>query len=310
MIPVAYLLCAALCVAPFVNSAVALILGLAFALTLGNPFREKTKKTAPKVLALSIVGLGFGMNLIKVAEAGAQGFLATAVSLVLIIAAGIALQKILRIEEESSLLVSIGTAICGGSAIAAVSTAIRAKPSSTSMALACVFLLNSVALLIFPPLGHLIGLSEHDFGLWAALAIHDTSSVVGATLQYGPEALGVGTTVKLARALWIVPLTMLVGWFWRRHRTADSTARPSFPWFIIGFLAAAALATWIPALQPAGRLLETLARRGFVLTLFLIGSNLDRAALKSLGIKPFLQALILWALVLAGSLAALRAGVL
>jgi uncharacterized integral membrane protein (TIGR00698 family) len=217
----------------------------------------------------------------------------------------------MKVERDAGLLISVGTAICGGSAIAAVAPVLHAKEHEISIALATVFLLNAVALVIFPPIGHAAGLGQEAFGLWSALAIHDTSSVVGAGLAYGPRALEVATTVKLARALWIVPLTLGIGWLVARRGKTSSNAPPvKKPWFIAGFLVMAALATFAPALQAPGHLVATIARRMLVLTLFLIGAGLSREALRSVGLRPFMQGLVLWLLVGSMGLAAVKLGML
>jgi uncharacterized integral membrane protein (TIGR00698 family) len=280
-----YLILAATTLWPGFTAPFALLLGLLAAFTIGNPFQEKTLKFIKKLLAFSIVALGAGMNLAEVARTGISGLLITAVGIAVTLALGYFIGQKLKVERDTSLLISVGTAICGGSAIAAASQAIAAKPRDTSVALGTVFVLNSVALLVFPWAGHRFGLTEPQFGLWSALAIHDTSSVVGATMQYGPKALQIGTTVKLTRALWIVPLTLILG-------RARAKARP--PWFILGFIAMAAIFTYLPALQPAASVIEAVGRRGLVLTLFLIGSTLSRDVLRTVGPKPFIQGVALW----------------
>lgn len=205
---------------------------------------------------------------------------------------------------------TIGTAICGGSAIAAVAPTIRAKHHEVSVALGIVFILNAVSLFIFPPLGHHFNLTETQFGLWSALAIHDTSTVVGATLQYGAHAVQVGTTVKLARALWIVPVTFIIGWIRSRENQPVSAEKPKRPWFILGFLIAAALVTWVPALTEVGHVVESIAKRALIVTLFLIGTGLTRATLKSVGPRPLFQGIFLWIIMGAGTLAAILAGMI
>ena len=216
----------------------------------------------------------------------------------------------MKTEPNTSLLITVGTAICGGSAIAAVAPVIRAKSEEVSVSLGIVFLLNALALFIFPAIGHHFHLSESQFGLWSALAIHDTSSVVGANLQYGPHALEVGTTVKLARALWIVPVTLIIGFLTRtQNQTGEGVAgKPKRPWFILGFVLISALVTWVPSLQAAGHQVEMIARRLLVLTLFIIGSNLSRKSLKAVGLKPLFQGLLLWMIVGATTLGSLLAG--
>ena len=289
---------AALALAPFTPAAAALLGGALLALTVGNPWQGVTRAGMHRLLPLAVVGLGADMNLRAVAKVGLHGLGYTAISLGLVLALGWWLARWLKVERDAGLLISVGTAICGGSAIAAVAPVLRAKEHEISVALATVFLLNAAALLIFPPLGHAAGLGQDAFGLWAALAIHDTSSVVGAGLAYGPRALEVATTVKLARALWIVPLTLSIGWIVARRGEASIGAPPvKKPWFIAGFLATAALVTFVPVLHAPGQLIAIAARRVLVLTLFLIGAGLSREALRSVGLRPFLQGLLLWLIV-------------
>ncbi|HXC17096.1 MAG TPA: putative sulfate exporter family transporter [Holophagaceae bacterium] len=304
-------LCAALVLWPFVSAAMALVAGILIALLMGNPFQALTRKWTHTLLALSVVGLGAGMDLRAVAKAGLQGLGYTVVSITGSIALGLWLSKRFRLHRDTGLLVTVGTAICGGSAIAAVAPVIHAEEHDTSVALATVFLLNAVALLLFPVIGHGLSLTEHQFGLWAALAIHDTSSVVGAGLVYGPQALSEATTVKLARALWIVPVAITVGFLWNRGVERSGTDEKSAkkgkkPWFILGFIAAAALATYVPSLHNAGHLVSLAAQRSLVLTLFFIGANLTREALRKVGLRPFLMGVTLWILVAGLSLSAIR----
>lgn len=302
---------ALLALAPFTPAAAALVGGALLALALGNPRPAQTRAWTHRLLPLAVMGLGADMNLRAVARAGLHGLGYTAASLALVLALGLWLVRILKVDREAGLLISVGTAICGGSAIAAVAPVIRAREQAISIALATVFLLNAAALVIFPPLGHLAGLGQEAFGLWSALAIHDTSSVVGAGLAYGPRALEVATTVKLARALWIVPLTLGLGWMVARRGEAPADAPPmKKPWFIAGFLAMAALATFIPALQGPGHLVASASRRILVLTLFLIGAGLSREALRSVGLRPFLQGLLLWLIVGSLGLGAVKLGLL
>jgi uncharacterized integral membrane protein (TIGR00698 family) len=302
---------AALALAPFTPAAAALVGGALLALTLGNPMQGLTRTWTQRLLPLAVVGLGADMNLRAVAKAGLHGLGYTALSLLLVLALGWWLARVLNVERDAGLLISVGTAICGGSAIAAVAPVLGAKEHEVSVALATVFLLNAAALVLFPPLGHAAGLSQDAFGLWSALAIHDTSSVVGAGLAYGPRALEVATTVKLARALWIVPLTLGIGWLVARRNQASIDA-PSLkkPWFIAGFLGMAALVTFVPALHTPGHLIATAARRVLVLTLFLIGAGLSREALRSIGLRPFLQGLLLWLIVGSLGLGAVKLGLL
>lgn len=213
-------------------------------------------------------------------------------------------------HRDAALLITVGTAICGGSAIAAAAPVIRAKHHEVTVSLATIFLLNAVALLVFPALGTRLGLSQDQFGLWSALAIHDTSSVVGATMQYGARALEVGTTVKLARALWIVPLTVALGAFYRPSGDAAEAGKPKRPWFILGFLAAAALVTFFPSLRPAGAVLGTGAKRLLILTLFLIGSGLTASSLKSVGARPLVMGVVLWLLTASATLTGVLTGLI
>ena len=300
-----------LALAPFTPAVAALVGGALLALTLGNPVQGQTRVWTHRLLPLAVVGLGADMNLRMVAKAGLHGLGYTALSLVIVLALGWWLARLLKVERDTGLLISVGTAICGGSAIAALAPVLRAKEHEISVALATVFLLNAVALVVFPPIGHAVGLSQDAFGLWSALALHDTSSVVGAGLAYGPRALEVATTVKLARALWIVPLTVGVGWLVARRNAARPEA-PTVkkPWFIAGFLVMAALVTYVPMLQAPGHLIAIVARRVLVLTLFLIGAGLGREALRDVGLRPFLQGLLLWLIVGSLGLGAVKAGLL
>lgn len=287
---------AVLAALPWISSGVALVAGIAVALTLGNPWPARTRALAHRMLAWSVIGLGAGMNLVVVFRVGLHGFGYTALGIACAFLVGTLLGKRLGVAEDTSLLVTVGTSICGGSAIAAVAQAIRARDHDVSMALAAVFLLNSIALLTFPAAGHALGLSQEAFGLWSALAIHDTSSVVGAASQYGAQALEVATATKLARALWIVPVTIVVAMERSRRRGAADASRGKAkrPWFIAGFVLMAALVTYVPALHPAGPVVAAVAQRLLVVTLFLIGLGLSREALRSLGVRPLLQAVALW----------------
>ncbi len=302
---------ALLALLPFTPAAAALVGGAVLALTLGNPMQGQTRVWTHRLLPLAVVGLGAEMNLRAVAKAGLHGLGYTAISLALVLALGWWLARLLKVERDAGLLISVGTAICGGSAIAAVAPVLRAKEQEISVALATVFLLNAIALVVFPPIGRAAGLGQDAFGLWSALAIHDTSSVVGAGLAYGPRALEVATTVKLARALWIVPLTLGIGWrVARQSPAAPETPPTKKPWFIAGFLGMAALVTYVPFLHAPGHLVAMAARRLLVLTLFLIGAGLSRDALRNVGLRPFLQGLLLWLIVGSLGLGAVRLGLL
>lgn len=305
---VAFILAGFATLLPLVSPAIALMLGTAFALTLSNPYAAKSSRFVTPLLQLSVVGLGAGMNLGAVAHAGMQGFLYTVVGVTLTMTIGLILGRSLGTARNTSLLVTVGTAICGGSAIAAVAPAIRAKNHEVSVALATVFFLNAVALFIFPWIGHYLGLSQSQFGIWSAIAIHDTSSVVGAAMQYGAQSLEIATTIKLTRALWIVPVTLVIGMVWNPKKNEVNAQRARRPWFILGFLAAAAFVTLIPSLKPLGHVLFIGAQRSLVLTLFLIGSGLSRSALHAVGRRPLVQGLILWVLMGSGTLGAILLG--
>jgi uncharacterized integral membrane protein (TIGR00698 family) len=294
IVRLAFPLIACMLLAPFASPGIALLIGITLALTLGNPYPLTTAQVVAPLLQISVVGLGAGMNLAEVGRAGVHGFFYTVIGISVTLAVGLTLGRLLRTEPDTSLLVTVGTAICGGSAIAAVAPAIRAKHHDVSIALATVFFLNAVALFIFPPLGHRFGLSQQQFGVWSALAIHDTSSVVGAAMQYGTRALEIATTIKLTRALWIVPVTLVIGMLWNRNRDGAVAGKAKRPWFILGFLVAAAIVTWIPVLKPSGHAVFVVAQRSLVLTLFLIGSGLSREALRAVGRRPLIQGFILW----------------
>ncbi len=311
---------AVLALAPFTSAAMALVGGAAIALIFGNPVHAHTHTWTHRLLPLAVVGLGAEMNLGTVARVGLHGLGYTAISLTLVMSLGLLLGRYLKVDRDAGLLISIGTAICGGSAIAAAAPVLRARPHQVSVAMATVFLLNAVALMVFPPIGHHFNLSQEAFGLWSALAIHDTSSVVGAGLAYGPRALEVATTVKLARALWIVPMTLGIGYMVASRRRKSASAEAGIeaedalpvkkPWFIGGFLLVAALVTWVPGLHTAGHFVAMIAHHLLVLTLFLIGAGLSREAIRTVGVRPFLQGLLLWLIVASLGLAVVKAGLL
>lgn len=295
------------CLYPAVSPALALVAGIILAVAIENPYSVQ-KYTSP-LLTWSVIGLGAGMNLETVAKVGIEGIGYTAVSIAIVFILGFILRKLMKVEDQVGLLVTVGTAICGGSAIAALTPVIKAKPQSVSVALGTVFILNALALVLFPSIGHLFQLSDRSFGLWSALAIHDTSSVVGATLAYGNEAAEVGTTVKLARALWIVPVTLIIG-LWKNSGSKTDLSKTKKPWFILGFLIMAAMVTWVPALNEAGHVVEILARRGLVLTLFLIGLGLSKQTLIAVGWRPLLLGFVLWVIVAGSCLAGIISGVI
>lgn len=294
-----------LCFFPFMSTGLGLLLGLVLALTVGNPYLARTRKMTHTLLSLSVIGLGAGMDLRVVARVGLHGIFYTVAGIIVALVLAALLARVLKVERNTGILIGVGTAICGGSAIAAIVPVLRPKEHEVSVALGTVFLLNAVALFIFPPIGHLAGLSDSQFGLWSALAIHDTSSVVGAAMTWGGKAVEVATTVKLARALWIVPLTFVIAAWNRRSQGDAGDGKAKRPWFIAGFIAAAALVTYVPGLQAPGHVVSAIAKQALVVTLFLIGSNLTRAALKAVGVRPLAQGVVLWLLMAGLSLAAI-----
>ncbi len=301
-----FVLLSAACLSPWVSPPAALVLGAAFALVFDfkAPPSFRMRDLTKTLLQASVVGLGFGMDLRQVLRAGVDGFAYTALSIAFALALGWMLGRLFKTGRTASYLLSVGTAICGGSAIAAVGPVVGASQEEMSVTLGAVFLLNAVALLVFPPIGRALGLGQGQFGLWAALAIHDTSAVVGASLKYGAGALAVATTVKLARALWIVPICL--GTAARR----GSGARIRYPWFILFFGLAAGLATSLPSLAGVWSSLSAAAKAGLTLTLFWIGTGISRGALRAGGKALLLQAVLLWVAVAAASLALIRAGVI
>jgi len=292
------------CLTPWCPPPLALALGLALALTLGSPF--KTSRQTRILLQTSVVGLGFGMNLQKVVEAGRSGILFTLATIIGTLLIGYALGRMLRVSSGTAHLISSGTAICGGSAIAAVGPVIGATDEEMSVSLGTVFILNSIALFIFPVIGAALHLTQPQFGIWAAIAIHDTSSVVGAAAAYGAEALQVATTVKLTRALWIVPLTLGTAYAFRR-RTSPGAGRVVIPWFILFFVLASVIRTYVQAPQITWDVIVRVARIGLTVTLFLIGSALSRKSLAAVGFRPLILGVTLWILVSAAGLWAVRA---
>jgi uncharacterized integral membrane protein (TIGR00698 family) len=277
------------CVTPWASPPIALALGLALALTLGHPFASRNSKATKLLLQTSVVLLGFGMNLQKVVEAGRTGFIFTIVTIVGTLLLGFLLGRAMKINATTSHLISSGTAICGGSAIAAVGPVVNATDEEMSVALGTVFILNSVALFIFPMIGHRLGMTQPQFGVWAAIAIHDTSSVVGAAAKYGADALQIATTVKLTRALWIVPVTLATAFFFKRK-----SAQLTIPWFILWFVVASVLRTYIAAPAELWSTLTMLAKIGLTITLFLIGAGLSRKSIAAVGARPLILGILLW----------------
>lgn len=283
---------------PYLNSAMALGAGLVVGLLLGNPFQAHTGKISKYLLQAAVVGLGFGIDLYQVAETGLMGAVYTFVSLAGTMLVGLLLGKLFYTPPRLTHLVSSGTAICGGSAIAAVAPAIKANDQEISVALGIVFVLNAVALFIFPPIGQALNLSQEQFGVWAAIAIHDTSSVVGAATQYGEEALQIATTLKLTRALWIVPLVLVSSLMFK-----EGEKKLSIPPFILLFVLASVISTFIPIVETVSPAIVALAKKGLLLSLFLIGANISLSALKAISPKPFWQGVILWLFISVVSLA-------
>lgn len=294
----------------FINAPVGLALGLVFALVFGTPFPKVNRVLSKWLLQASVVGLGFGMDLLKSLQSGAEGMIFTVVSVIGVMVIGVLLGSYMRINAKTSYLISSGTAICGGSAIAAVGPVVGADKDEMAVSLGVIFILNAIALFIFPPLGHLFDLTQTQFGTWAAIAIHDTSSVVGAGAAYGPEACDIATLIKCTRALWIIPLAFFTMWFYpkmeqRRRRKAgleaagnEGKAKVSIPWFIFLFVIAMIINTYTRDLSPVMPViydgLYALARKALVAVLFAIGAGLSLKVIKGVGIKPLIQAITLW----------------
>ncbi|HXJ07512.1 MAG TPA: putative sulfate exporter family transporter [Candidatus Acidoferrum sp.] len=327
-----FLLALVLSFTGLLSAPVALSLGIIFGLTFTHPYAAASRTSARILLQVCVVALGFGMNLHEVLKAGRSGFIYTAVGISFALLTGLILGKMLRVHGNSSYLITAGTAICGGSAIAAIGPILSADDEEMAVSLGTVFILNSVALLLFPPIGGALHLSQSQFGLWAALAIHDTSSVVGAAAKYGQQALVIGTTVKLARALWIVPLALATAAILKSKsnsrkesevRNASevrgesdvrsewkirSKSNIQFPWFILFFCLAAVLNTYAPAITRFSHSIFALGRVGLVATLFLIGTGISRSTLKEVGWRPLLQGVLLWLAVGVTSLYFIRIG--
>ena len=292
-----------LCLTPLVTPPLALLLGLGMALLVGHPFLHLNHKATHMLLQVSVVGLGFGMDAASALRAGKDGFLFTVVSIAGTLTAGLLAGRWIKVEKKTSLLIAGGTAICGGSAIAALSPVIRAQERQVSVALGVVFILNSVALFLFPVVGHWLDMSQLQFGLWSAIAIHDTSSVVGAAGRYGPEALQIATTVKLARALWIIPVSLVAAVAFKQGKTGGGSARTKIriPYFIGLFIVAILMNTWLP-IGGLSRMIVGASHAGLTLTLFLIGSGLSRQVLRQTGVRPMLQGVLVWMLIAGGTL--------
>ena len=280
----------------------ALAAGLAYGFTFVHPYHLDARRLSKLLLQVSVVGLGFGMDLHEVLRAGRSGFVYTAISISFAMIIGWGLGRMLSVEKRISFLISAGTAICGGSAIAAVAPIAMATEEEIAVSMGTVFVLNSVALFAFPAIGRTLHMTQTQFGLWSALAIHDTSSVVGAAAKFGAVALAVGTTVKLARALWIVPMSL------GTSLANKSRAKIQWPWFILFFCMAAVANTYLPVFHPAYPELKHLGIIGLTVTLFLIGTGLSKKTLREVGVRPLAQGIMLWVVVAVGSLALIRNG--
>lgn len=274
-----------LCFTPLINSSLALFLGI-----LASVFGIKSSlsKYKGQLLKISIVLMGFGMNLEQVVSASKSGFIYTTISVLSVMILGLMIGRVLNVDKNTSILISSGTAICGGSAIAAVSSVINAEDNQISFSLIVVFVLNAIALFIFPLIGHLFNLDQVTFGNWAAIAIHDTSSVVGAGASYGDKALEVATTVKLIRALWIIPLSLVISLF------NKNSGKIQIPWFILIFVVAIMTSHFIPSGHPLFLKFNQLGKKGMVIALFFIGSGLSMENIKEAGLKSFIQGISLW----------------
>lgn len=281
-----------LCLSPLISPPIALLMGLIIAQFIGHPYLNLNHKATHILLQVSVVGLGFGMNVNSALKAGKEGIVLTIASIIGTILIGIFLGKILKIEEKISYLIATGTAICGGSAIAAISPVIKANEKQISVALGTIFILNSIALVAFPYIGHYLNLSETQFGMWCAIAIHDTSSVVGAAGKYGSQALEVATTVKLARALWIIPIAFLSTFVFKNKDT-----KIKIPYFIGLFILAMMANTYLPFVQNFSHYITGFAKATLTLTLFLIGCGLSRKVLVSVGYKPLIEGIVLWIII-------------
>ena len=294
---VIFVLAVVLCLSPLISPPIALLMGLIIAQFIGHPYLHLNHKATHILLQVSLVGLGFGMNVTSALKAGKEGILFTIVSIIGTLVIGFFMGKFLKIEKKTSYLISAGTAICGGSAIAAISPVIKAEEKQISVALGTIFILNSAALFLFPFIGHQLNLSQSQLGMWCAIAIHDTSSVVGAASKYGPQALEIATTVKLARALWIIPVAFLSTFIFK-----NKNSKIKIPYFIGLFVLAMIANTYIPFVQQYNHYLTNIAKAGLTLTLFLIGCGLNRKTISSVGFKPLIQGVILWVIIATAAL--------
>ena len=289
-----------LCLFPIISPPIALLLGLVVANLSGHPFLHLNHKATNILLQVSVVGLGFGMNVHSAVAAGKEGFFFTVGSIIVTIFFGTLLGKWFKIQKKTSHLISCGTAICGGSAIAAIAPVIQSDEKQTSVALGVIFILNSIALFAFPLVGNWLNMSQNDFGMWCAIAIHDTSSVVGAANKYGAEALQVATTVKLARALWIIPVALITAVVFK-----NKASKVKVPYFIGLFILAMICNTYFSSVGNIAPHLVSIAKTGLTVTLFLIGAGLNRSVLKSVGLLPLVQGVVLWISIAVGTLLAI-----
>ncbi len=298
---VIFFILVAACLTPFISPPIALLLGIIVAQTIGHPFIGKNSKATKILLQVSVVGLGFGMNIFDAVKAGQEGLYFTIGTISSVLIAGYFIGRWLKIETKTSYLISSGTAICGGSAIAAVSPLINANDKEISVSLGIVFILNSVALFVFPEIGRYIHLSDRQFGVWAAIAIHDTSSVVGAASNFSDDALKIATTIKLERALWIIPLALFTTFIFK-----SKGQKIKIPYFILYFILAMCASTYIIHLAPESKEIFSwfvlIAKKGLTVTLFLIGAGLSKASIKAVGIKPFVLGIVLWIIISVSSL--------
>ena len=297
-----FLLLALLCLIPGITPQIGLLLGITFALTLGNPWHKRVSHYSKILLQIAVVGIGFGLNFANILNTAQYAAWFTAITIAATMFVGMLLGKLFHVKNKTSLLISAGTAICGGSAIAAMAPTINAKNKHTTVALASVFLLNSGALLLLPIIGRYFEIPKETFGIWAAMAIHDTSSVIGATVDYGSAALALGITVKLTRALWIVPLTFTVSCFRKKKKKSSAP----FPAFLLAFLAASLLNTFVPQGAFLWTFGAAIAKQLLTLTLFLVGSGLTRNLIRKVGLRAFAQALLLWIFICITTLLAIK----
>lgn len=300
-----------ICGVEIISAPVALFVGLVFAIIFGIPYPKFNKKLSKYLLQASVVGLGFGMNLERSLQSGAEGMIFTVASVIIVMFVGVVLGRYMKIDSKTSYLISSGTAICGGSAIAAVGGVLNAKENEMAVSLGVIFILNAIALFIFPPLGHMLGLDQQQFGTWAAIAIHDTSSVVGAGAAYGAEACELATLIKCTRALWIIPLAFFTMWYYGRNASLRSKedgggkGKICIPWFIFLFVAAMVFNTYVgsDAFRPVYDALVVIAKQCLIAVLFAIGAGLSLGVIRQVGVKPLVQAVILWIVIGVGSLA-------